>query len=232
MPDAPGDFEGAEDRDWWAEGRFVGAFAARSSFPSPAGTNASSRRRTPAGSLWRGYDSALYAVKPSLVATPLARPEAVLEGVRRSLNALPAWQRLATDGAPVFPVSTFEEDGEPTVEHEMEWLEAALKSCDSANYPPQKRSVPWCPIDEVALALDMSVAASQQGEAAVGPAADHGPIGHVAQALDEAADSLLQQVTALAAENSDLRRQLSEEREARRQLEDAIRVLYDKIPRA
>ena len=159
-------------------------------------------RTTPLGTLWRGFVDRRFTRK----LLRLARPEAVLESVRRSLNAMPVWQR--DDGA-IFPVQAFPADGEPTVEEEAAWLEQML--ADFGFSRPPRLSVPWCPVNEVAQQLVFS-----------DPAAEN-------IALRRQLDGERATRERHAAEIVGLKRQLDEQRAARKQLEDAIRALYTKV---
>lgn len=223
----------------------------RETFPSPdhACTATSARRATPLGTPWRAPHTVLHKILrcapgKKAIMSPLARPEAVLEHLRRSLNAEPAWQdRAAAAGVErVFDVCDFAGDGEPSVEEEAGFLESVLQSLPKdGGFPttnPQLR-VPWCAIgdDGGAAVRNLFGAADANvndaaGDAARAPVPEGGATGSAeaeADAVRVRISSLEQELQQERAARGQLEAALSEEREARRLLEGRVTLMKERL---
>jgi acetoin utilization deacetylase AcuC-like enzyme len=194
----------------------------RTVFPSPH-KSASSHRKTPLGSRWRVHDETIYPILcgHGSVRGRLARPEAVLEGLRRALIAEPAWQRVALEAgiARVFEVGVFDDD-EPSVEAEAAWLEDVLRHNPSVE--PEACAVPRCRLDDAVLPPVRNLESLLDMELPPLPAqppSDVQPGPHATP---------YSELVSLVAT---LQRELRDEREARLRLEGDVQRLEAKVQR-
>jgi hypothetical protein len=218
------------------------ALEPRATMPSPRGpVAASATRRTPLGLPWRAFDAREFSARPGVPGAPrtlrLARPEAVLESLRRALNAEPFWAAVAGAGKRVFPEMAFEErDDEPSVGEEASWLEAALDFFPARTLPDAPRAIPWCDLrDERATtrALDAEFKAAEADGAAASTAPGAVLAAGAAPAA-AAAEANARAIADLTTAVSSLRTELDAERGARASIEAqlaALRVEVDALQR-